>query len=539
MKINRSFAITLILISLLVVSCVIGLLKNQPADQGGNSNTHEVNSLSLSLQHDPITLDPSLVEDTTSGSLVRALFDGLTRRGLDGLPHEAVAKSIAISRDNLTYTFTLRDSKWSNGDPVTAGDFEYAWKRVIDPNSASNYAYQMFCIRNAELAHKGLVKMESVGIHALNDHILQVQLAYPTPYFLELTSLFTYYPVHPSTKSNPEWGLDVSSHISNGPFKLKEWKQQHQLTLEKNPYYWDQQTVKLQELHFSLNNSPQTEMSMFERGELDWAGAPLGELPLESLNRLKSSGKLLTYPIAGTYWYKFNVDQPPFQNAKIRKAFAYAINRQAICTDLAVGKTPAMGVVPPSMSLQPAGYFHDHDVTLAKQLLKEGMKELGISTLPPITLSYNTSDTHKKIAVAIQKQWKDNLGVTVLLRDEDWPTYVANLHEGHFQIGRMGWLADYHDPMNFLELFKEQTLVNNDTHWENPEFKQLLNQSSRERNPLKRKELLARSESILMDEMPVLPIFFYTNSYVKNERIQNVLLDGLGYIDWKWANIAN
>lgn len=538
MKMKRSFTVSIILISLLVVSCGIGLSRNHATDQERITNTQISNSLRLNLLHDPVTLDPSLVEDTTSGSLVRALFDGLTRRGLDGLPHEAVAKSIAISRDKLTYTFTLRDSKWSNGDPVTASDFEYAWKRLIDPSAASSYAYQMFCIRNAERAHKGLASMESVGIRALNDHTLQVQLEYPTPYFLELTSLSAYYPVHAGTKNNPQWGLNAKTHISNGPFKLKQWEHQRQLVIEKNPFYWDEQAVKLQELHFSMINDSQTELSKFQRGELDWAGAPLGEIPLESLTRLKESKKLLTYPLAGTYWYKFNVEQPPFQHAKIRKAFAYAIDRQAICKDLAMGKIPAMGVVPPSMALQPTGYFPDRDVALAKKLLAEGMKELGISELPPITLSYNTSDTHQKIAEAIQAQWVKNLGVQVQLHDEDWPTYITKLHAGHFQIGRMGWLADYHDPMSFLELFKEQTLANNDTHWENREFKELLNRSAREANSEKRKELLTQAESILMDEMPVLPIFFYTNSYVKNERIQQVLLDGLGYVDWKWAYFA-
>lgn len=536
MKMNRSLVVVILIVSLIAVSCGVSISKSRSTDYNGTPDTNPANTLRLNLLHDLATADPSLVEDTTSGSLVRALFDGLTRRGLDGLPHESVAQSIAVSRDSLTYTFTLRDSKWSNGDPVTAQDFEYAWKRVIDPQTASTYAYQMYCIRNAEQANKGLAPMDTVGIHALNDHTLQVQLEYPTPYFLELTSLFAYYPVHSGTvKANPQWGLNASTHIGNGPFKLKLWEHNRQVVFEKNPYYWDAQAVQLEEIQFSIVNNPQSELSMFEKGKLDWAGAPLGDLPLESLSRLKDAGKLITYPIAGTYWYKFNVDQPPFQNAKIRKAFAYAIDRQAICDTLAIGKIPAMGVVPPSMALQPTGYFHDHDLAQAKKLLAEGMKELGLRKLPPITLTYNTSDTHKKIAEAIQKQWIAAFGVVVKLHDEDWPTYVSDLHSGKFQIGRMGWLADYHDPMNFLELFKEQTLVNNDTHWENSHFKELLNESAREANPAKRQKLLAQAESILMDEMPVLPIFFYTNSYVKNARLQNLLLDGLGCADWKWA----
>lgn len=541
MKTNRSLAVVLLVVSSLIISCSIGLNNdNQTTSNSHSSKQVDPGLLRLNLPRDPVTADPSLVEDTTSGILVRALFDGLMRRGKDGNPHEAVAESYEVSADGLTYTFRLRNTKWSNGDPVTARDFEFSWKRMIDPKTASSFAYQMYCIKNAELANKGKIGIDHVGVRALDDYTLQVELEYPTPFFLELVSFHSYYPVHPGVvHANPQWALDAKSHVSNGPFTLQVWEHQNRVVLIKNPLYWDASEVRLQRIIFSLENNPTTELTMFENGELDWAGAPLHELPFESYDRLSKSGKLVTYPIAGTYWYKFNTNQPPFQNAKIRKAFAYAINRQEICDSIDSGKKPATGVVPPSMSLTEAGYFKDNDAENAKKLLREGMAELQITKLPPITLSYNTSASHKKIAEVIQKQWKEVLGVEVTLHDEEWSTYMSDLHTGNFQIGRMGWLADYHDPINFLELFKEQTTANNDTNWENKQYKDLLTQSTRTKDNNKRKELLTQAEQILMDEMPVLPIFFYTNSYVKDDSVKDVLVDGLGYIDWKWAYREN
>lgn len=542
MKNNRYLAVVLLVVSSLIISCGLAINNDNLFISENKSSSKTVNSdiLRFNLPRDPVSADPGLVEDSTSGSLVRALFDGLMRRGMDGLPHEAVAKSYNISSDGLTYTFFLRDTKWSNSDPVTARDFEFSWKRVIDPKTASSFAYQMYCIKNAELANKGKAGIDQVGVKAIDDFTLQVQLEYPTPFFLELLSFHSYYPVHPGiVAANPQWAINAKTHVSNGPFTLQIWEHQERIVLEKNPLYWDADKVRLQRIVLSMINDPLTELTMFENGELDWAGAPLHELPIGSYARLSKSGKLATYPIAGTYWYKFNTNEPPFQNAKIRKAFAYAINRKAIIDSIEFGKNPATGVVPPSMSLKTAGYFKDNDTERAKELLRDGMAELQINELPPITLSYNTSATHKKIAEAILQQWKQVLGVTVTLHEEEWTAYMSDLHAGNFQIGRMGWLADYHDPINFLELFKEQSMANNDTNWENKHYKDLLNQSTRTKEHNVRKQLLIQAEEILMDEMPVLPIFFYTNSYVKDPSVKDVLLDGLGYIDWKWAYRGN
>ncbi|WP_019119050.1 peptide ABC transporter substrate-binding protein, partial [Brevibacillus massiliensis] len=496
------------------------------------------NELRLNLHNEPATIDPGVAEDLISGSIARAAFDGLTRIGADGKPHPSMAEKIDISPDRLTYTFTLRDSRWSNGDPVTAYDFEYAWKRVLNPLFGANYAYQLYHLKNAEKANKGKISMDEVGVKALDDKRLLVTLEHPAPYFLELTAFYTYYPVnHKVVEANPEWALDAETFVSNGPFKVESWKHGEKLVLTKNPYYWDRDAVKLDGIQFSMEGDERKELSMFEKNELDWAGAPLSALPLDALPELGRSGKLISKPIAGTYWYSFNTERFPFDNKKIRQAFVYAINRQEITAEVAPGNRPATGVVPSSMALHPQGYFRDNDAETARKLLAEGMKEAGIEQLPPVTLMYNMSETHAKIAKAVQKQWKQVLGVDVRLEEKDWGTFIRDLHQGNYQIGRVGWVGDFNDPVNFLELFKEKSTGTNYSKWENAAYKSLLNQSVLERVPDKRRHLLAQAEQILMEEMPVAPVYFYTDTYVMSERVSGVIIDGLGFVDYKWAKI--
>lgn len=510
--------------------------KDQPAEQ--QKSGPQV--LKLNLHSEPPTGDPGLASDTTSGAITRATFDGMTRVNEKGEPVNSVAEKIDISEDGLTYTFHLRDTQWSNGDPVTAHDFEFAWKRALDPKTTSDYAYQLFYIKNGEAYNSNKAKRDDVGVKALDDKTLEVKLENPTPFFLELTAFYTYYPVNKKVvESNPKWAAEAATHVGNGPFKMEAWEHKSKLVLVKNDKYWDKDTVKLDRIEFSMVEDENTELSMYENGEIDWAGHPLSSLPTDSIQALKDQGKMTTIPIAGTYWYKFNTEQPPFNNIKIRKAFTYAINRQAIIDNITQQEQkPATGALPESMTVHPGGYFKDNDTETAKKLLAEGMKELGLTKLPPISLSYNTSEGHKKIAEAIQDQWKQVLGVEVKLDNTEWKTYIEKLNTGNYQIGRLGWLGDFNDPINFLELFKDKNGGNNDTKWENPKFKELLNQSALEKDKEKRKKILADAEAILMEEMPVAPIYFYTYSYVKKDSVKGVIIDGLGSVDWKWASVS-
>ncbi|MED1725121.1 peptide ABC transporter substrate-binding protein [Brevibacillus parabrevis] len=494
--------------------------------------------LRLNLSDEPMSIDPAVADDQHSLTLARALFDGLVRIGPDGKLQLSLADKMDVSADLKTYTFHLREAKWSNGDPVTAHDFEYAWKRVLDPNTESSYAYQLFPILNAEKANSGKEKLDAVGVKAVDAKTLRVTLEQPTPYFAELTAFPVFYPVNQKVvAANPAWAEEASTHVGNGPYKLASWNRDDKLTLSKNAGYWDQTAVKLDKLDFSISRGEDLALAKFDAGEVDMAGAPFGELPLNALPILQEKGLLHTKPLAAVYWYKFNTEQAPFTNAKIRKAFAYALNRQAIVDTVLKGnQEPALTAVPVSDKSKQPAYFKDNDQELAKTLLAEGMKELGLTKLPPIAISLNQSPVHQKVAAEIQRQWKQTLGVEVQLQELEWKVFLENLHNGDYQIGRSGWFADYADPANFLELYKEKDGGLNDTKWENKTYQSLLQQAASQADPAKRRQLLAQAEKLLMDEMPVIPIYFYTNNWVQDKKVKGIVMDDLGYIDFKWAS---
>ena len=492
------------------------------------------------LTSEPSTADPGLAKDATSGAVVRATFDGLTRLDANSKPMNSVASDVKLSDDNLVYTFTLRESKWSNGDPVTAHDFEFAWKRVLDPQFGAEYAYQLYYIKNAEKVHKGEVSADELGVKALDDHTLEVTLENPTPFFLQLTAFYTYFPVNKKVaEADPKWAMEAATHVSNGPFKMTAWEHKSKIILEKNENYWDKDVVKLDKIEFAMIEDDNTALSMFENGELDWAGQPLGGLPVDAVPALKESGKLVIHPKATMYWYKINTTKGPLANVKIRKALSLAVNRQEIVDNITqVGQVPTMGMLPQSMILKKEGYFKDNDVETAKQLLAEGLQELNLSQLPTITLSYNTTDRHKKIAEAIQDQWKKALGIDVKLMNKEFKVHLDDMHQLNYEIARIGWNADFNDPINYLEMFRDQNTGNNDTGWENERYKELLKQSAAENDPEKRNQILAEAEAIFMEDMPLIPLFTDVDIWVQNDKVKGVQVDGLGFIDLKWAEIT-
>ncbi|MFF0829688.1 peptide ABC transporter substrate-binding protein [Brevibacillus sp. NPDC003359] len=521
----------------LVLSSVLVFGGMMTGNEGIAKMAESKKVLRMNLQSEPSTADPGIAEDRLSLTIISATFEGLTRQGKDSKTHEAAAESYTISEDGKTYTFKIRKAKWSNGDQVTAHDFEYAWKRVLDPKTASNYAYQLYYIKGAEAFNKGTGNVGDIGVKAIDDKTLKVELTNPTPYFLELLSFKTYYPVNKKVvESNPKWANDVKTIIGNGPFKMETWEQKIKMVLVKNENYWDKDNVKLDRIDFSMEEDEYTELEMFKHGELDWAGSPTSSLPFYIDSKVAE--KIKWKPIAGTYFYRFNTEKAPFHNAKIRKAFAYAINRQLLMNVSPLSPLLATRYVPPTMTLNEKGYFTDNDVETAKKLLIEGMKEEGITKLPPITLTYNTSEGHKKVSEIIQHQWKINLGVDVKLEDKEWEVFLEDVNEGDYQIARASWTADFNDPISFLELFKEADGGNNDTGWENPKYRELLNQSNLEQDQKKRKAILAQAEQILMDEMPITPLYYYTHSWVQNDKLKDVIMDGLGAIDFKYADIT-
>ncbi|MCH1626219.1 peptide ABC transporter substrate-binding protein [Fredinandcohnia sp. SECRCQ15] len=531
-----------LIVFLLLSGC--GNFDNNDDNTGESKNGEHAQELRINIKSEPPTLHPGLATDSTSGVVLRHAFEGLTRVGEDGKPHEAMAEKIDISEDKKTYTFTIRDANWSNGDKVTAHDFEYAWKWVLDPKNQSDYASIIYnYIAGAKEAYNtkdiSIDKMNNVGIKATDDKTLVVNLTNPADFFLELTAFYTYLPVNSKTaKENPDWANKVDdNYVMNGPFVITD--KSASITLEKNKDYWDSDTVKLEKITMDMIDDENTEYQSFKKGELDWAGAPTSALPTDVIPQLEKEGTLQTKVIAGTYWFKFNITKEPFNNANIRKALTYAINRKAIIENITQGgQKPAMAVVPTTMIKDnEKGYFKDNDIDTAKELLTKGLKELGLtdaSQLPAIALSYNTSEAHQKIAQAIQDMWRKNLGIDVTLSNAEWAVFLDNVDQGNFQIARGSWLADFNDPVNFLEIFTEPK-GNNDTGWSNSGYNKLLTQASVETDSAKRLALLKDAEEILMDEMPIAPLYFYTENWIQNEKLKGVVISPLGDVQYKWA----
>lgn len=527
---------------------------NAPAtDNAGNTNTGNATgdeklaadqTLKINLSSEPPTFDPQQAQDSTSNAILKLMYEGLTRQNAEtGLAEEGVAEKWDISADGLVYTFHLRDSKWSNGDPVTANDFAFAWQRVLDPKAeqAAPYAYQLFYIKGAEDYFGGkITDFSQVGIKVIDEKTLEVTLTNPTPYFLGLLSFYTYYPVHSSVANDAKWATKVESQVTNGPFTLSEWTTGQSLAVVKNPTYYAADQIKAAGINFSIVSSGATELLSYKNGELDRAGGPIGEIPTEQLPIVEKElpNEFVRKGISSVYYYQFNVTEKPFTNVKIRKALAMAINRQPIIDNITLGgQIPAFGFVPPGIQsneqefraqVDDSQYFGE-TLDEAKTLLAEGLKEEGLDKLS-FTLTYNTSEGHQKIAVAVADMWKKNLGVEVKLENKEWGVFLEDKTNLNYQVARAGWSADYNDPMTYLDMWVTGG-GNNDTGYSNAEYDKLIKEAKSSSDNAVRQEKFAAAEKLIMDDMIVIPIYYYTNNSLTKEYLKGVTLDFSGAID--------
>lgn len=511
---------------------------------------------------EPNTMDPGLMQTLDGATMAVHLFEGLTRNS-HGQFLPGVAEKWDISDDLKTYTFHLRDnSYWSDGQNVKAQDFEYAWKRNLDPRTASEYAYILYYIKGGEefnsYAMKGegatdedkkkdeeeLKKLEDqVAVKALDDKTLEVTLVAPASFFLELcASQPTYFPVRKDTvdANKDQWSMDVKTYLTNGPYLMKEWKHNDEILVVKNDKYWDKKRVKLDEIHFKLMDDDNAALSATEAGDIqiNYAHMPTTEIP-----RLEKEGKAKIYPDLATYYYDFNVTKPPFDNAKVRKAFALAVDRTYIVEKVTMAyQKPATGMVAygfPDPNTKKD--FRDKEntdylpvtanVEEAKKLLAEAGYPDG-KGFPEVEFIYNTSEGHKKIAEAIQEQLKNNLGVTIKLTNMEWAVFVEERNKGNFNFCRDGFGADYGDPISLLDLFTTKS-GNNSSKWSNAEYDKLIDTIKNTDDQKVRFDSMYASEKILMDEMPIMPLYFYTKTIMEPKNLKNQYKSptGIYYLD--------
>ena len=500
-------------------------------------SAQEANKLRLTLNTEPPSLDPALATDSTSGAIIRNVFEGLTTLS-DGEVAPGVAESWELSDDLLTYTFKLReDATWTNGQPVTAHDFEYAWKRVLNPETASSYASILYVIDGAKSYNSGEGSEEDVKVAAIDDHTLEVTLTEPCAYFLELTAFYTYLPVNKeAVESGNGWAAEAGEqYVTNGPFTMTTWNHNSEVILTKNPTYWDADNVSLEEVNIQIITSEATATAEYQAGNLDYLGTPYGTLSLDSIDLFKADGSMKTEPYAGIYMYKLNTTDELIQNVNLRKALALAIDRQSLIDNILKGnQIPALGYVPATIHgfEEDRGYFQDGDFEAAKEYLAKAMEELGLSDPGEITikLSINDSEAHMTIAQYVQESWAKNLGIQTEIDSTEWQVYLNRIRDLDYQVGRLGWIADYNDPNTFLEMYKTADDGNNNTGWESPDFAEKLTAATKETDPEKRTGLLLEAESIMIEDMPVIPVYYYTNNYVVSDHVQNMKPDALGGI---------
>jgi oligopeptide transport system substrate-binding protein len=497
--------------------------------------------LRINIYSEPPSLDPRKAYDVTSATVLQLLFDGLTRIGLDGLPHPSVAERIEVDERGLRYTFHLRQSLWSNGDPVTADDFARTWREMLHPSFPADFAQQLFVIRGAQAAKRGELSLDEVGILAPDSQTLVIELEAPTPYFLALCATCAFFPVHRETVSNHlEWANHASPlYISNGPFQLETWRHNSKITLSKNPSYWDRASVRLERVEAVMMSDERSELYMLERGELDWAGTPMSVISYDALPSLRRRGLVQSVPIGATYWYKINTRHPLLKNRRIRQALSLAMNRDEIVNYVTQGHhAPATRFIPSCLGLGGEARL-SFDPDQAQHLFKEGLAELGITEPPPITISYNTSQEHQRIAQTVQHQWQKNLGLRVQLRTSDWRVHLSRLRSGDFEIARQSWIATVEDSIDMLQLFAypsdSESGGNNETGWYDPRYAELVQQAAIEQNCDRRTELLREAEEIFLEAMPLIPIFFCDVNFIMNPNLRDCVLSKLGQLDFKWA----
>lgn len=490
---------------------------------------------------EPQELDPHIVTGVPEHHIITALLEGLVLKDPSTLePIPGVAERWTLSDDLLTYSFHLRDNaRWSNGDPVTADDFVWSWWRALQPALGNQYAYMYYAIKNAEAYAKGEISdFEKVGVKALDKQTLQVTLANPTPYFLQLLDHYSMFPVHRPTiekfggpaERGTRW-TRAGNFVGNGAFILKRWDLNKIVTVEKNPSYWDSHAVKLKGIYFYPTENVSTEERMFRAGQLHITGSiPADKIAVYKKERPEDL-RIATY--LGTYFYRFNTQIAHLADPRVRRALAMSIDRKQIVEHVTKGgQLPAYTYTPPDTLGYTAEDGFAFDPAAARALLTEAGYTNG-EGFPQTEILYNTSEGHRKLAVAIQQMWKTNLNIDVVLNNQDWKVYLDNVDNGHYQIARAGWIGDYVDPNTFLDMWVSDG-GNNRTGWSNPNYDRLvLDESPTAANRSARYLAFKQAEAILLEAMPILPIYFYTRNNLVQPSVKGMPANLLDYALYK------
>lgn len=507
-------------------------------------------NLAVYLASEPQAIDPALNSAVDGAIMLNHFFEGLIKWVDDGegnamtAPGQAESWEKAENDDGtVTYTLTLRDGvKWSDGKDVTAGDFEYSWKRLANPDTAADYCYMIDMVQGYAAVADGSADPDTLGIKAIDDKTLEIVLSYDCPYFEEIMAFPATFPVRQDiVEGNDEWTYDVSSYVSNGPYKMKEWSHNAYILAEKNDNYYDYENLGPDTIRFTLLDDANAILAAYKSGELSF----IEELPTDEMANYLASGELTVADYIGTYYVCFNTEDEVFSNPLIRKAFSLAIDRNYIVENVSqAGEVPATGYVPAGVNdaKGPGGddfrtvggeYYsvaeedYEKNCEEARALLAEAGYPNGEGLT--VEYMYNTNDKHKAIGEALQNMWKEQLGVTVNLSNQDWNVFLESRKQGDYQIARNGWIADYNDPCSFLDMWYTDG-GNNDAQYSNPAYDAQIDAAKATANQDERMKAFHTAEDILIKEDSVLaPVYFYTQPYMLAPDIEGMYYTPLGY----------
>ena len=508
----------------------------------GATRAPAANVLTYANGAEPEGIDPGVISGQPDGRVARALFEGLAvpdPRTLEPTPGQAYRWE--ISADGRTYVFHLRPGlMWSDGTPLTAGDFVWSWRRALRPQTASRNASLLYSIENAEAFNQGeITDEERIGVAAPDDSTFVVRLAAPTSYFLFLTQYYTFLPVpraaieaHGARWTRPE------NIISNGPFTLARWRQGDRFEFAKNPRYWDAASVKLDRIVALSLDDLNTMANLYKAGVTDWN--PSGYLPSQFVPYLKGYADLRTGPYHGIYYYSLNCTRKPFDDVWVRRALAFAVDREAIARDLLKGIRPPWGNFTPMGYpgyVQPAGMRYDPERARAC-LARAGFP--GGRGFPKVTILFNTSEDNRRVAEAAQAMWKRELGIRVELANQEWGSYLQATTTLQYDVARRSWIGDYLDPTTFLGCMRSGD-GNNRTGWSDQRYDALLRQAAVELDDARRMRTLAEAESLMLDQAPVIPFYHYATTELVKPYVRGLYSTALDthplkyvWIDREW-----
>ena len=508
-------------------------------------------NLAVCLASEPMTIDPALNSAVDGAIMTNHMFEGLVKWVDNGsgeaelAPGQAESWEKTVNDDGtVTYAIKMRDGiKWSDGKDVTAGDFEYSWKRLADPATAADYCYMIDMVQGYAEVADGSADKDTLGIKAIDDKNLEITLSYDCPYFEEIMAFPATFPVRQDiVEGNEEWTYSPETYIGNGAYKMVEWSHNAYILTEKSETYYDYEKLGPDTIKYTLLDDNNAMLAAFNSGELNF----IMNFPTDEMANYLASGQITVAPYIGTYYVCFNTEDEVFSNPLVRQAFSLVIDRNYIVENVSQsGEVPATGYVPSGVydaegangdDFRTVGgeYYsvsaddYQANCDKARELLAEAGYPNG-EGFPAVEYMYNTDDRHKAIAEALQNMWQTELGVTVNLSNQDWNVFLKSRKDGDFQIARKGWIADYNDPCSFLDMWYTGG-GNNDAQYSNPEYDALIDAAKATSDQTERMAAFHKAEDLLIGQDSVLaPIYFYTNPYMLSDNISGMYYTPLGY----------